>query len=51
MAKKTRLIVGISALVIGIISFYLLYAALTQIDTIEVQSTVVATLVFTMESK
>jgi hypothetical protein len=51
MVKKTRLIIGITAIVIGIVSFVLLYSALSQADTQKYQSTVIATLVLTMEAR
>ena len=51
MVRKTRLIVGIIAFVIGFISFILLFTALSQVDTQKFQYTVIATLVLTLESK
>lgn len=49
MTKRTRLILVITALVIAVFSFFLLYSALMPIEKQTYQSTVSATLAITPE--
>lgn len=49
MTKRTRLILIITAFVIAVISFFLMYSALMPVDKQIYQSTISATLAITQE--